>query len=356
MSLDIYRATIARLVKDQADQEKSRAQETDKIARLKRDIASLQGSITRTTTPSTVRLKQRQIASKEQELARAQKKAADIEGKLANKLADLARYTANLERVEGKAQRREDAAVKSRRAEEIRHAQALTRETQRQAHLHQQLRGSRLVVDLARLPEKIKVLFVAADPCDQPRLALGEEVRAIEAKIRASKHRDAVELVATWAARPDDLLQALNEHQPHIVHFSGHGSASGDLLFMDPDGNTKAVTRAAMVQVMRTMTDNIRVVVFNACFSRDQAEAITEHVDVAVGMNDAVGDAAARVFAAQFYSAIGFGRSVQEAVEQARTLLMLEGIPEEHIPELFTRDGVDASEVVLVRPPDLAGL
>jgi len=352
MSVEMYRTTVARLTKDHADLEKGRAHETERIARLKHDIASLQQGSTRTTSQSMLRFKQQQIASKEQELARAQKKAADIEGKIAAKLAELARSNGHLERAVAQVQRRDVAATKSRRSEELRHAQAVTRETEKQARLHRQLRGSRLVLDLARLPETITVLFVAANPRDQVQLALDEEIRAIQAKIRASEHRDAVKLVATWATRTDDLLQALNEHRPHVVHFSGHGAESGELLFLDPAGNTKAVSKAAMVQVMKTMTDNIRVVLFNACFSSDQAEAVTAHVEVAIGMSDSISDEAAREFAAQFYSAIGFGRSVEKAFEQGKTQLMMDGIPEEDTPMLFAGENVDACEVVLVRPPE----
>jgi hypothetical protein len=119
---------------------------------------------------------------------------------------------------------------------------------------------------------------------------------------------------------------------------------------LDADGNTKFVSKEAIAATMNALADNIRVVVFNSCFSAGQAEAVTQHVDVAIGMNAEIGDEAARVFAAQFYSAIGFGRSVQEAFDQAIAALMLEGIPEEKIPELFTRDGVAAGEVILVRP------
>jgi hypothetical protein len=121
-------------------------------------------------------------------------------------------------------------------------------------------------------------------------------------------------------------------------------------VFLDADGKTKLVSKEAIVATMNTLADNIRVVVFNSCFSTGQAEAVTQHVDVAIGMSAEIGDEAARVFAAQFYSAIGFGRSVQEAFDQAIAALMLEGIPEDTIPELFTRGGVDASEVILVRP------
>ncbi len=58
---------------------------------------------------------------------------------------------------------------------------------------------------------------------------------------------------------------------------------------------------------------------FNACYSRAQAEAAAQHVDVAIDMNAPIGDEAARVFATQFYSAIGFGYSVRRAFEQALT-------------------------------------
>jgi hypothetical protein len=68
-------------------------------------------------------------------------------------------------------------------------------------------------------------------------------------------------------------------------------------------------------------------------------------------MNASIGDTAARVFAAQFYSAIGFGHSVAKAFQQAKAALMLEGIPEDHTPELFTAEGVDASTLFLVQLP-----
>jgi CHAT domain len=221
---------------------------------------------------------------------------------------------------------------------------------ERQVHLQSALQSSRLVVDLARLPRKIKVLFLASNPEAGNPLRLDEEIRAITEKIRASEYRESVDLVSWWAVRPADLLQALNEHKPHVVHFSGHGSPSGQLVFQADDGGAKLVSKEAIVQTMSTLADNIRVVVFNACFSSGQAEAVTEHVDVAIGMNAAIGDEAARVFAAQFYSAVGFGRSIQQAFDQGKAALLLAGIPEQNTPELFTREGVNPNEVVLVRP------
>ena len=92
--------------------------------------------------------------------------------------------------------------------------------------------------------------------------------------------------------------------------------------------------------------------ILNACYSKKQAEAITQVIDCAIGMNDAIGDEAAITFAASFYRAIGFGRSIKQAFDQGIVALLLEGIPEENKPELLTRNGVNPEKIVLVPPED----
>src|SRR5262249_19001088 len=164
------------------------------------------------------------------------------------------------------------------------------------------------------------------------------------------EHRDALELTTKWAVRPDDLLQYLNQHQPHVVHFSGHGSDAGEIVLLNKQGRSKKVTKQALVSLFRTLKGNVRLVVLNACFTLPQAEAIAEHIDCAVGTNKAVGDRAAIVFAAAFYRAIGFGRSVREAFEQGQAALQLEGISGHRTPELVARKGVDPTQVILVAP------
>ena len=198
--------------------------------------------------------------------------------------------------------------------------------------------------------DKIKVLFLAANPTNTTRLALDEEIRAITEKIRASEYRDLIELVSVWAVRADDLLQALNQHQPQIVHFSGHGEPSGEIILVDSDKAAKNVSIKAIKALFKTLKDNIRVVVLNACYSHAQANALTEVIDCVVGMNAAIGDQAAMTFAASFYRAIGFGRSVQEAFEQGQAAILLEGLSEEDTPELLTRRGLDPARIFLIKP------
>jgi hypothetical protein len=200
--------------------------------------------------------------------------------------------------------------------------------------------------------EKINILFLSANPLDLPLLKLDEEIRSITEVIRSAQYRDSLTLTSAWAIRPSDLLQALNTHQPQMVHFSGHGSAEGEMYLLDKDGHAMPVQVKAIRAVFKTLKDHIRVVFLNACSTRAIAEAITDYIDCVVGTNAAISDRAAILFSAAFYRAIGFGRSVQEAVDQGKAALLLEGVEEDELVEVFARAGVNPGGVVLVAPDE----
>lgn len=196
--------------------------------------------------------------------------------------------------------------------------------------------------------EKIKVLFLASNPGSTTSLQLDEEIRAITQKIRAAEHRDSLQLISSWAVRTDDLLQLLNEHKPHIIHFSGHGNREGDIILVDNNGDSKAVSKLAIKALLKSTNDNVRMVIFNACYSDKLAQECVKEIDCAIGMSNEIGDIAAITFAASFYRAIGFNRSVQQAFQQATAALLLEGIPENETPVLITKKGVNPSELFLI--------
>ncbi len=95
----------------------------------------------------------------------------------------------------------------------------------------------------------------------------------------------------------------------------------------------------------REIKEQIRLVILNACFTGTQAKVIARTIDSAIGMSFDIGDDAAMDFAAAFYRALGFGKSVQRAFDEARLELMLKGIEEEDAPRLFTREGIDADRL-----------
>ena len=191
-------------------------------------------------------------------------------------------------------------------------------------------------------------MFLAANPTATSALQLDREAREIEEKLRGTRERDKIELVTKWALRADDLQQYLLQHQPHVVHFSGHGSDANESILQDAMGDPKPLEQAALLALFRALKDNIRVVVLNACFSAAQAAAITTTIDCAIGMNKEIGDEAAITFAASLYRAFGFGRSVKTAFDLGRASLLAEGIPEDTTPVLLANPGVDVSRLFLI--------
>ena len=219
---------------------------------------------------------------------------------------------------------------------------------------------------------------------EQPRSICPASSARSTRKSTLSTFRSAIELILVPGTRPVDLLRKLNENQPQVVHFSSHGSpdeillesgeedaeAAGpygpvrrsaderDIKKVRPDGDrgfrpgpAQGVSKSALVNVLRSCNEgNLRLVVLNACNTRPQAEALTEVVDCVVSMNRTITDRAAIKFAASFYGALAFGRSVQMAFDQGVARLSAEGITESDAPELLVRAGVDASLIALVGP------
>src|SRR5919199_1270105 len=99
------------------------------------------------------------------------------------------------------------------------------------------------------------------------RLRVDEEVRTIDERLRAAQFRDRFELIQAWAVRHTDLSGYLLRYQPHIVHFSGHGSHEGQIILEDRVGNARPVSPSAIGGLFRALKDNVRCVVLNSCFS-----------------------------------------------------------------------------------------
>jgi hypothetical protein len=181
--------------------------------------------------------------------------------------------------------------------------------------------------------EAPRILFLAANPWDSERLRLGVEERKIREVLERSDVRYTLE--TRQAVRPEDLTFALSKLRPRIVHFSGHGEASGTLRLENDAGQTHEVTPQALAAVFGALAGEIECVVLNACFSALQAEEIARHVRYVVGMRHEVGDEAAITFATGFYQAVGSGRPIPQAVEVGRGLFGMMNLPEELLPVML---------------------
>lgn len=182
-----------------------------------------------------------------------------------------------------------------------------------------------------------KILILSANPKDTNKLRLDEEVRKIQAALKRANNREQFEIVTEWAVQVDDLRRALLDHQPTIVHFSGHGSGSTGLALENNSGQVQLVSTQSLARLFKLFQNKVECVLLNACYSEAQAEAIHQHIDYVIGMNRAIGDIAAIKFTVGFYDAMGAGRPYEDCFELGCASIDLEGIPESETPVLKAR-------------------
>ncbi|MCP4697623.1 MAG: CHAT domain-containing protein [Gammaproteobacteria bacterium] len=181
------------------------------------------------------------------------------------------------------------------------------------------------------------ILLVTANPLDTTRLRVDEEIREIQTGLKLSQQPGGILLHSQLAARPVDIRRAMLAHKPAIVHFSGHGEGDAGLVFEDSAGNAAPVSAEALARFFELFAVHVQCVVLNACYSEVQADAIAEHINYVVGMNQAIDDRAAIEFAVAFYDALGAGESIEFAYQLACNAIQFAGISEQHTPVLKKR-------------------
>ena len=193
----------------------------------------------------------------------------------------------------------------------------------------------------------VKILFLAANPIDTPPLQLDEEIHAIDQALLKAKFRDRFEIIQHHAVRTAELQSLFLRYQPDILHFSGHGSSHSEIILKDDSGVSHPIPTQALSTLFSVLKDNIRCVVLNACYTEEQAKAISQYIDCVIGMSKAIGDASAIKFASSFYQALGYGRDIKTAFDLGCLEIHMENLSEKDTPKLIARR-VDPKNTFLV--------
>jgi hypothetical protein len=202
------------------------------------------------------------------------------------------------------------------------------------------------------------VLFLASNPSDSAKLQLDNEFRRVYSKLQTSNFK----VISEFAATPKAMQTAILKYKPRIIHFSGHGLRGGaptpilvndsrggmaddgddgaGLLLEDENGKAKVLPTANLAQMFKTFDKfkiKIETVIFNACHSRIQAEAINEFVDYVVGYSNAISDKVAIEIADSFYENLTIEDNVELAFELTKNIVSIDGYKEEELMSLMTR-------------------
>jgi Ca-activated chloride channel family protein len=222
----------------------------------------------------------------------------------------------------------------------------------------------------------IPLLFISSNPSGvSPPLDLDEEYRVIAEENARRNH--VFDPRPMLAARVEDIRNGIQDQNPVIVHFAGHGqrgereregysansmlvrdvsvpahvdqgcAGGGGLVMRAADGSAKIVTESAIGELFRLLRGTVRVVVLNACHSDSFADAILPYVDCVVGSMNAISDLAAIAFVRGFYAALGRGASVKLAVDLGKWEISSNNLSGADLLAVRYRDGIAPENMVL---------
>ncbi len=185
--------------------------------------------------------------------------------------------------------------------------------------------------EIEALPSQVKVMLAIANPNND--LDVDQEEKKICDALKLLPEDTQVEVVIKRDVNWHSLQTALNEEQPHVLHFIGHGEFleeedEGALLLHKRDAKGARPLLASGIKPMIRGVQSLKVVVLNACnsgkvgmkrASRGVAQAIIEAgVPAVVAMQTRIPDDIAIEFAHIFYAQLAKAEPLDVAVTQMR--------------------------------------
>lgn len=205
-----------------------------------------------------------------------------------------------------------------------------------------------MLPDAAR-PRLPPVLILASNPANTVKLRLTEELKRLRARLAPRGCNGSLRYQPD--ARLEELPDLLQDDRlVEIVHFSGHGSEAGRLMFGASDELAQEAEPAPLAELFAAASDRLKCVFLNACHSGEQAEAISKHVEWVVGMSSAVKDSVAIQFAVSFYVELADTQDYEGAFAFALAAIKLTDQEQAKVPRLYRR-GVAGPLATRKAPP-----
>ena len=163
-----------------------------------------------------------------------------------------------------------------------------------------------------RLSEPLRLLIVAMNPIGTVAMGWEQEVESIRELLKGSSAE--ISVVGSINKFQGELLCP---RPPQIVHFIAHGIAN-QLQFSSETGEAIGI-RKTLSGWLANAPEPPRLVLFNACDTAGLAEdLIRNRIPLAVGMQFAISDSAARAFAKGFYQYARTGLPLHRATAWGR--------------------------------------
>ncbi|MGF1490358.1 MAG: alpha/beta hydrolase [Prochloraceae cyanobacterium] len=189
------------------------------------------------------------------------------------------------------------------------------------------------------------ILILAANPNGTDLLQLNEEADRIKKGLlegKNEKNGKTYSIKVEKAVWVKEISKYLLQYKPLVLHFSGHGSSSGEIILNNEVNEPIRISAETLGEllgiVQKSLEGRLECVVLNACFSQEKADAIAEQVKCVVGMSKEIDDESAISFSEGFYRGLGFGQGYYEAFKLGVNAIKLSNLPDSEVPRFFARD------------------
>jgi hypothetical protein len=202
-------------------------------------------------------------------------------------------------------------------------------------------------------PLKILVVIGKAHDLDVE----GEWTKLKEA-LSSLETRGQVQLERLEKATLGNLLRKSRNFKPHVLHYIGHGTFKDErsLVLEKEDGSSDLVGGQELI--VQLGISPLRLIILNACQGAEASETdsyvgiaqqlLKSGIPAVIAMQYAIGDAAAKMFASEFYTALADSYyPIDAALTEARRALFRSDPMEWGTPVLFMR----SSNGYIIHPP-----
>lgn len=162
-------------------------------------------------------------------------------------------------------------------------------------------------------------VFFASEPEGRERLRLDRELRRI---LDVFPRHASFSLEQRWATRAIDLLHALMDTFPAIIHIAGHGTPAGGFLFEhDRYHNGVVAPSYSLARVLMAFRQHIECAVLMFGHSDRVAHKLEDVLDCVVAVHGPLLNDISVTFSNAFYQMLDNGKSYRDAFGAAIALL-----------------------------------
>lgn len=182
------------------------------------------------------------------------------------------------------------------------------------------------------------ILFLSAAPANRDNPRSNKEFELLDRYLKENNLTHLFQLIPSFELTPISLYEDFQQHEPLIIHFSGHGKWDGSMEFTD-----NPIEPKLLHDFFSEHKEKIKGAFFNYCYSIEVAKEVSKHIKHVIALSTTIPSESAIHFSKCFYDRFfkSEGFDFIPSYASAKTILKMKS--KDSTPLLYF-DGKEVSE------------